>query len=391
MRTPRALGALLVTTLVSGLLAGATAAPPGAVAAEEPAARATPELQVTTIASGLDHPWDVGQLPDGRLLVTERERARVSLVDGSDVTPVDFPSDTVWVSGETGLMGLAVDPRFEKNRRFYTCQGATRSGGSNDVRVMAWKLKRGAGGTKVARRGVLLKGIPATTGRHGGCRLLVQDNGALVVGTGDAAQGTNPRDLTSLGGKTLRLDRFSGKPWKRNPFSQASNRTKRYVLTYGHRNVQGVAQRKGGALWSVEHGPDVDDEVNRLKKGGDYGWHPGPGYNERVPMTDFSLPGKQYGARWSSGDPTLATSGGNFVYGRQWGAYRGSLVVGALRSQRVLFMKFDKRDRLKTVRVPEELQAYGRVRQAYQLADGDLVLLTDNGGGEDQVLRVSPS
>ena len=80
------------------------------------------------------------------------------------------------------------------------------------------------------------------------------------------------------------------------------------MFTYGHRNVQGLAQRRDGTLWSVEHGSYRDDEVNLLRPGGDYGWNPVPGYNESVPMTDQSLPGRQVGARWRSGDPTLATS-----------------------------------------------------------------------------------
>src|SRR6185503_8446251 len=148
-----------------------------------------------------------------------------------------------------------------------------------------------------------------TTGRHGGCRVMVTRSGALLVGTGDATQGTNPQDLNSLGGKTLRLNRMTGAPWPRNPFIASSNTNRRYVLTYGHRNVQGLAQRADGSLWSVEQGSFRDDEVNRLVSGGTYGWNPVPGYNESVPMTDRSLPGRQIPARWRSGEPTLATSG----------------------------------------------------------------------------------
>ena len=84
-----------------------------------------------------------------------------------------------------------------------------------------------------------------------------------MVGTGDAAHGRNPRNLKSLGGKTLRLDRFTGRPFAGNPWANSPNRRKRYVFTYGHRNVQGLAQREDGSLWSVEHGSYRDDEVNR--------------------------------------------------------------------------------------------------------------------------------
>ena len=131
-----------------------------------------------------------------------------------------------------------------------------------------------------------MSGFPTSSGRHGGCRLLLTRGGALLVGTGDAAQGRNPRNLRSLGGKTLRLDRMTGRPPPATPSRNADSRRKRYVFTYGHRNVQGLAQRRDGTLWSVEHGSFRDDEVNLLRGGGDHGWNPVPGYDESVPMTD---------------------------------------------------------------------------------------------------------
>ena len=120
----------------------------------------------------------------------------------------------------------------------------------------------------------LLKGLPTSSGRHGGCRLLITRNGALLVGTGDAAVGTNPQNLGSLGGKTLRLNRTTGKPWPTNPFINGNGK-RRFVLTYGHRNVQGLAQRRDGTLWSVEHGSFRDDEVNKLVGGRQLRLEPG--------------------------------------------------------------------------------------------------------------------
>lgn len=359
-----------------------------APSAGEPAGRRAPQLRVTRLITGLDKPWDVRQLPSGELIYTQRDRATLTVWKDGQARTLDFPSDDVWVSGETGLMGLEVDADFATNRRIYTCQGAETSGG-NDVRVVAWTLDEGL--TRATRAGTVIKGFPATSGRHGGCRLLILRDGSMLIGTGDAAVGRNPRDLTSLGGKTLRLDPVTGKPWRTNPFLGASNRNKRFITTYGHRNVQGVAQRADGSLWSIEQGSFRDDEVNKLRKGGDYGWNPVPGYNEQVPMTDFSLPGKQIGARWRSGDPTLATSGGSFVNGSEWGAYDGALTVAVQKSERVLFLSFDKRGKLLKVRTPEVLRQYGRIRTTWQLANGDLLVTTDNGDGQDVILRVRPA
>lgn len=366
--------------------AASSAAPSSA---ERAAARRVPALQVTRLITGLDHPWDVRQLPTGELIYTQRDRASLSVWKDGTARTLDFPSSSVWVSGETGLMGLEVDPEFATNRHVYTCQGATTSGGGHDVRVVAWRLDDAL--TSATRIRTVLGGFPTSSGRHGGCRLLILRDGSMLVGTGDAAIGTNPENKRSLGGKTLRLDPETGKPWPSNPFIRSQYKRTRYITTYGHRNVQGLAQRADGSLWSIEQGSFRDDEVNKLRKGGDYGWNPVPGYNEQVPMTDFSLPGKQIGARWRSGNPTLATSGGSFVNGSEWGAYDGALTVAVQKSERVLFLSFDKRGKLQKVRTPDVLRQYGRIRTTWQLANGDLLVATDNGNGEDAILRVRPA
>jgi aldose sugar dehydrogenase len=349
-----------------------------------------PALRVTTVLDGLDHPWDVKPIGTGRLLVTERDRARVSLVIHGTRHTVAFPS-RVWVSGETGLLGMAVDPEFSSNHRVYICQGGFLAGGGHDVHVTAWRLD--VAYRQLAKIKTLVGHFPTTSGRHGGCRLLIASNGALLVGTGDAAIGTNPRDRTSYGGKTLRLDRFSGKPWPTNRWADADNKVRRYIHTWGHRNVQGLAQRADGSLWSVEHGPDRDDEVNLLRNGADYGWNPVPGYNESVPMTDRSLPGRQVPARWRSGFPTLATSGASWLPGARssgWGAYRGTLAVAALKASRMLFLKFDATGHLRWVKVPAVLTKFGRLRAVTTLPDGSVLVTTDNGNGSDRILRVRP-
>jgi glucose/arabinose dehydrogenase len=354
------------------------------------AAATFPTLRVTKVVGGLDIPWDVKPITRGRLLITERTTKRLYLwTPGHRKQRVRFPSASVWAGGETGLMGLAVDPKFSKNKRFYTCQGGNTAGGGHDVRVLAWRFQKNPARAVLVRR--LLTGIPSTTGQHGGCRLLIVRNGTMFVGTGDAATGTNPRNLNSLGGKTLRLNRFTGAPSKLNPFYGSSNRNRRYVTSYGHRNVQGLAQRYDGTVWSAEHGPDIDDEINLLTNGGDYGWNPVPGYNQGVPMTDQSLPGTQINARWSSGNPTLATSGIAFVRGAKWKGYRGFLAVAALKASKMMFMHFDKSGRFVSMRTPPALTRYGRLRSITNLANGDLLVTTSNGNGKDYVLRVRPS
>lgn len=359
---------------------------PSATSASPPSARAAvyPALTVRRPVRGLSLPWDVQQLPKGRLLVTERDTHRLLLWRHGRTHRVRFPAH-VWVSRETGLMSLAVDPGFRKNRRIYTCEGGFRPGG-HDVRVVAWRM--GQRYRAVRRVKVLLRGIPATTGIHGGCRLLITSTGALLVGTGDAVTGTNPRNLDSLGGKVLRINRFTGRASRHNPWAGSASR-RRYVLNYGHRNVQGLAERADGTLWSIEHGPDRDDEINLVVPGGDYGWNPVPGYNQTVPMTDDSLPGVQVHARWSSGFPTVATSGAAWVRGSRWGSYNGMLAVATLKGSRLVFFRFDAAGHLVGTRTPDALTHFGRLRSVTSARNGDLLVTTSN-GSNDSVLRVSP-
>src|SRR5690349_15736830 len=130
-------------SLLAAALAVLVLTPQAATAARPDDGRveraAYPALQVTRLVTGLDHPWDVRPIGDGRLLFTQRDRATLSVWDDGRTRRLDFPSSEVWVSGETGLMGLEVDPDFATNHRVYTCAGGFRGGG-HDVRVVAWRL-----------------------------------------------------------------------------------------------------------------------------------------------------------------------------------------------------------------------------------------------------------
>jgi glucose/arabinose dehydrogenase len=204
-------------------------------------------------------------------------------------------------------------------------------------------------------------------------------DGALLIGTGDNAVGTNPQDRSSRAGKVLLADPATGEV---------------AVWNYGHRNVQGLAVRPGtNQVFAVEQGTFRDDEVNLLKAGGNYGYDPaGPdgGYDESVPMTDTSIPGA-IKAVWSSGPQTIATCGGTFLDGAQWGAYNGLMLLGALKGQGVLALRLDRDGALEQqFRLPELEGKYGRIRTVQQGTDGDLYVTTDNGGGQDKLLRVTP-
>uniref|UniRef100_UPI000DF868F4 PQQ-dependent sugar dehydrogenase n=1 Tax=Desertihabitans aurantiacus TaxID=2282477 RepID=UPI000DF868F4 len=343
-----------------------------------------PGLEVEVLADDLELPWDVAELAGGELLVTEKESGRLLLLDGSEQRVLSDGPSGLWSSNETGFMSLAVDP--EDDNRFLTCHGHS-DDGETDVRVVEWTLDEDR--TEATEGDALINGIGSTTGRHGGCRLEISAEGELFVGTGDAAVGENPQDRTSLNGKVLRADPATGEPLADNPFIDADDPDERLVYTYGHRNVQGIAFRDDQVL-TAEHGPDVDDEVNLLQAGGNYGWDPVPGYDESVPMTDQDLPGEQVEAVWSSGDPTLAISGMSAVEGPQWGSYAGGLAVAALKASELVFMTLDEDGTVTDTRTPDVLTGYGRLRSVTQAADGSLLVTTSN-GSDDQLLRVTPT
>lgn len=282
---------------------------------------------------------------------------------------------------------MEVDPNFASNRRIYTCQGTTDNG--NSVQVVAWTVDA-AYTTATRASDPLVGNIDGTSGRHGGCQLRVDSAGHLRIGTGDAAWGTNPQNRSQLAGKTLRVDRASGAGVPGNPFFGGGGDPR--IFTFGHRNVQALAVRPGsGEIWSVEHGPTRDDEINRLVAGGNYGWDPVPTpYNESVPMTDFAKFPNVIGARWSSGFPTVAPSGATFLTGN-WGPWQGALAVSMLKDRKLLVLAFDAAGRLIGQAVPPELNnTFGRLRAA-EIGPGGLLFVTTDNGVNDKVLAISPS
>jgi aldose sugar dehydrogenase len=350
-----------------------------------------PALDVTVVADGLDHPWDLAQAPDGTLLFDERGGGLTAVLPDGTVQEVDADFEDLFARGETGLMGLVLDPDFERNRRFYTCQGR-QDGGDLSIAVVAWTVDDGwRSATRVVDP--LLGGIPVNEriGRHGGCRLRFDPTGALLVGTGDNADPDNAQDLGTPAGKVLRIDPTTGEAAPGNPFADRPGAEPR-VWTYGHRNVQGLALRPGtDQVYAVEHGPDRDDEVTLLRRGGNGGFAPsGPGYGEFVPMTDPSLLAV-LPATWASGEPTIAPSGATFLAGDRWGAYEGLLLLGVLKGRGVLALRVAEDGALlEQFPLPGFDGTYGRIRTVQLGVDGDLYVTTDNGNGDDQVLRVAP-
>ena len=344
----------------------------------------TPQLNVTTVAGGLTIPWDVGFLPNRTLLFTQRV-GQINAYVGGSVRTLAAPADVV-VASEAGVMGLAVDPDFDANRRVYVCMTSNLPVGSDDVRVVRFRVNEAV--TALTNRADIVTGLPVNTfgelGRHSGCRPRFGPDGFLWVGTGDAAVGTVPQNDNSLGGKVLRVD-TSGNAAPGNPGG-------RRWYSKGHRNIQGLAFQPGtNRVYVVEHGSYRDDEINRIVNGSNYGWDPVPGYNESVPMTDFGkFPGAK-GAAWSSGNPTIATSGADFLVGDAWRDWEGMLAVATLKESDLRIFRISANGEIATQVAVRLDNAHGRLRTVVMGPNGSLYITTSNGGGTDQILKVTPS
>lgn len=364
-----------------------------------PSSAETPQLKVETVAGGLTHGWDVGFLPDGKAIVSQRP-AKLALLSGTGpgatVTELKAELSDVHVQGEGGLMGLVVHPDFEQTRRFTTCQTHTNNGEPTDIRLVTWRLSEDE--QVATREKELLTGLPLNpSGRHSGCRPTLDRDGALLVGTGDTARGTFPQDRTNLGGKVLRMDLDTGEPMPDNPFIGSDDENERLVYSYGHRNIQGVALRPDSEqVFTAEHGPDKNDEVNLVLSGENYGWDPSQGgtvggYDESVDMTDLQRFPDAVPAKWQTGEITEAVCSAAFLEGDQWGTLNGTLVITALKGAKVIFLSLSEEGDVTSVAVPTEFDStFGRLRAARTGPDGALYLTTSN-GTDDKLLRVTPA
>ena len=352
---------------------------------------AAPQILVEELVTGLSIPWGIAFAPDRTMLFTERAgKLSVRLADGTVRKVTADLGDLVDLSrlsseAEIGFMAIVVDPGFATNRRFYTCQGHN----GNKVQVIAWTMNAEyTAATRVADP--LVDGIPGSGFKHFGCRLRFGPDGYLWIATGDATTGSASQSLTSLGGKVLRVVASTGAGAPRNRFSAPNSPL---IYTYGHRNPQGLALRPGtgGQMWLVEHGPSLDDEINLLTAGGNYGWDPVPGYNQSTPMTDLEKFPSAIEAKWSSGNNSLAASGGIFLEGAWWGPWDGRLAVAFLKDQSLRVLEFSPSgDLLSEISVSKLKNAYGRLRTPMMGPDGALYVSTSNGSGMDKILRVTP-
>ncbi len=332
---------------------------------------ATPNLTTTVVQSGLTTTWDLAFAPDGRMFVTER--AGNLLVYASAAQGAAQLANNAVAgarqNGEGGLMSVELDPNFASNHYLYLC--ASRDDGTWRNQVLRYTV---VGNGIVFDRYVIRDGM-LSAGNHDGCRIRFGPDGKLWVTMGDAGNGNNAQNPNSLNGKVLRVNSDGTIPTDNPIILGAAGRSA--VYAWGNRNPQGITFEPGsGRVFEVEHGDSTHDEVNIIVAGANYGY---PIYRGPVNRPGFADPA------WSSGNVTLATSGGEFLTGAQWGSWSGSLVVATLKEQDVRRFELFAG----TARQVDVLfdNVWGRLRTPRLAPDGSLYLTTDN-GANDKIIRV---
>jgi aldose sugar dehydrogenase len=344
-------------------------------------------LAVETVARGLDHPWGLAFLADGRLLVTERPgRMRIVTPDGKLSAPLaNVPQ--VRASGQGGLHDVVLDRDFASNKTIYFCFAEPASGGGRTAMARA-RLVDGEAPQLDDVKVIFRQEGPLSGGNHYGCRIVQGRDGNLWLTMGDHwAYRNEAQNLANHLGKIVRVTPDGAAP-PDNPFAGRSD-AKPEIWSYGHRNSQGAALHPvTGKLWEHEHGPQGGDEVNIPLAGKNYGW-PVIGYGINYDGTraheSSAKPGMEQPIKYWV--PSIAPSGMAFYTADLFPAWKGNLFVGALAGQLLVRLELDG----ETVTTEERLLAnFGeRIRDVRQGPDGAIWLLTDAGNG--RVLRLAPA
>ena len=342
------------------------------------------ELTVETVTSGLEHPWGLAFLPDGRMLVTERPgRLRLVEADGKLSRPIaGLPS--VMARGQGGLLGIALDSAFAQNRLVYVSFAEPRSGG-NGTSVARGRLNEQ--GTALGNVEVIFRQMPKiNSNMHFGSRLIFDRAGALFVTLGERySQRDQAQNPANHLGKLVRI-RPDGSTPADNPKKEGWAPE---IWSIGHRNVQGAALHPDtGQLWTAEHGARGGDEINTPKAGLNYGWPVityGVDYSGAKIGEGTAKPGMEQPLFYW--DPSIAPSGAAFYSGPVWPAWKNSLFVGALAGQMLVRLSTEGEKVTGEERLLTDIGE--RIRDVVQGPDGFLYLLTDEADGK--VLRVRPA
>ncbi len=339
------------------------------------------ELDVETLVDGLDAPWSLAFLPDGRMLIGERSgRLSIAPANGGEPAAVEGV-EGVSAGGQGGLHGIALAPDFETSGTMFYCHASSYGGGRGTV-VSRAHLDLAANHLENVTR--IFEQTPVgATGRHFGCRLIFDRDGMLFVTTGDRGNKSDLAQDPSTGiGKVIRIDEDGNAP----PDNPRLDGWDKRVWSIGHRNIQGAALHPAsGELWTAEHGARGGDEINNPQPGLNYGWpvitygidYSGAKIGEGTHKEGMEQPVHYW-------DPSIAPSGLMIYSGDGFPKWKGNYFVGALAGAAVSRLVYSDGKFVSEERILQDLGE--RIRDVVQGPDGLVYLLTDNFDG--RVLRL---
>ena len=351
-------------------------------------------VRATRLVEGLDHPWSMAWLPDGRILVTER-RGTLRMVQGGKLLAAPIAGlPKVTEHGQGGLLDVALHPDYAKNSWIYWSYNATDPAQTSLHGTEVARGKLSADGTRMTDVQVIFKMQPkSSAGHHFGSRLVFDRAGFIYITLGD--RGDSPgkgaeqraQKLDDHAGKIIRLH-DDGRVPADNPFVKTPG-ARPEIFNLGHRNVQGAALHPvTGKLWTHEHGPQGGDEVNIEVPGANYGW-PVITHGVNYVIGTRIGEGKEKPGMLSPLHvwvPSIAPSGMSFYAGKRFGNWQGNLFVGALAGQVLVRLTLDGEKIVGEERLFHK--QFGRIRDVRTGPDGLIYLLTDSGNGE--LIRLEP-
>lgn len=339
----------------------------------------TSSFSAKQIATTLSKPWGIASLPDGRLLITEKEGTLRIATNSGQISAAITGIPPVNANGQGGLLGLCIDPEFSTNRMIYWVYSENRSGG-NVTAIAKGKLSNAE--TIVENPTVIYRAMPTRSSTlHYGGRIMLDKTGNLMISIGEGSDlSTRPlaQSVTSGLGKIIRITK-EGQAAPGNPsFSQSGTLPELYSI--GHRNPQGIALHpQTGELWESEHGPRGGDEINRIEPGKNYGWpsitygieYSGAVIGDGIQQKDGLEQPVYY---W---DPVISPSGMTFYTGNRIPEWENNLFIGALSGQHIVRLVIKNNKVIGEERLLSNEQQ--RFRDITQGNDGALYAITDQG------------
>lgn len=330
------------------------------------------EFEIQILTQNLSLPWEIVWGPDNFIWMTEKggRVCRINPSNGS-IAPLITISD-VKSQGEGGLLGMVLHPNFSANPHVFVVYNYDKSGTYTEKIV-----KYTYNGSTLTDPKIILDNIPAAN-NHNGSRLLISEDLKLFITTGDAVSPNTAQSFNSLSGKVLRLN-LDGSIPSDNPIPGNA------LWSFGHRNAQGLVFAKG-KLYSSEHGPDKDDEINIILRNRNYGWPNVNGFcNESAEQSYCNA--NQVIEPLKSWTPTIAVSGMDFYENGSLSQFNNSLILATLKDQTLYQLKLNSAgDKIEESK--ELLRAtYGRLRDVCVSPDGKIFIITSN-GSNDKILVI---